>query len=386
MDYFMAGCKPDGCVMPKKHRILYLVGQLGKGGAEKQLYELVKGIDKDRFDPIVVSLSRGGYWADKIRKLGIELIELPRKKHVEFGRLFKLIKIFREKKPVIVHTYMYSANSYGRIAALLTRVPIVLASERSCIEIGKDKNRYQIYLDKLLTFFTSGIICNSLNASESLIKRYSFNRNKIFTIHNGIDSDTFSKKIDFDNQKKLAKKVVGAIGNLTHPKNHGLFLDVAKIVLEELEDEDLRFLIIGEGPLKDELKKYSQDLGIDGKVIFTGSRDDIPSLLQMMDVFVLTSNWEGLSNAIMEAMVSGLPCVVTDVGGNSELVVNGETGYVVPPNDPETMAQKVLCLFKNEKMRKEMGMAGRRRIEKDFSVDKMVGETAEVYEKLLFKD
>lgn len=106
----------------------------------------------------------------------------------------------------------------------------------------------------------------------------------------------------------------------------------------------------------------------------------------MMDIFVLTSNWEGLPNAIMEAMASGLPCVVTDVGGNGELVVDGETGYVVPPNDPATMAQKILCLFKNEKLRKEMGMAGRRRIEKDFSVDKMVSETKEIYEKLLFKE
>lgn len=366
-----------------KTKIVYIIGQLGKGGAEVQLYELVKGLNKERFDPMVVSLSEGGYWADKIRKSGVELIELPRKQHAEFGRLFKLIRIFREKKPDIVHTYMYAANSYGRIAAILTRVPVIIASERNSAEIDKDKTRTEIYLDKLLAVFTSAIICNSSNAAKSLVNRYSFNDNKIFTIHNGIDSDKFSKRADFDNQRKLAKKVVGTVGRLYPQKNHQLFLDAARILVEKIEDEDLKFLIIGEGPLKDELKSYAKKLGIDGKVIFTGSRDDVPDLLPMMDVFALTSNWEGLSNAIMEAMASGLPCVVTDVGGNSELVVDGETGFVVPPNDPEILAQKVLYLLENEELAREMGERGRQIVENKFDIKQMVWQYSNLYMKKL---
>ena len=298
-----------------KIRIIYVIGQLSKGGAERQLYETVKGIDKERFEPIVVSLSQDDYWADKIRKLGIELIETPRKKHIEFSRLFKLIKIFREKRPDIVHTYLFSANSYGRIAAILTKVPVVIASERNLPEIGKDKSRHQIFMDKLFSLFSHGIICNSYIAAETLVTKYSFDTQKVFTVHNGIDVSPYLEESS-KNQKKVAQEVVGTVGRLAIAKNHRLFLDMAKNIIDKSDNKDIKFLIVGEGALRDELKRYSQHLGIESKVVFTGQKNDVSDLLQMIDVFVLSSNWEGLSNAIMEAMASGLPCVVTDVGGN----------------------------------------------------------------------
>lgn len=187
-------------------RIIYVIGQLSKGGAEKQLYETVKSIDKDRFDPIVVSLSQSGYWADKIRKLGIELIEIPRKKNIEFSRVFRLIKIFREKRPDIVHTYMFSGNSYGRIAAILTRVPVIIASERSLPEIGKNKRRYHIFIDRLFSSFSHGIICNSYIAAEILVIKYSFNSQKVFTVSNGIDASFYLKE-NSKNKKKWHKRL-----------------------------------------------------------------------------------------------------------------------------------------------------------------------------------
>lgn len=366
-----------------KIKIIYIIEQLGKGGAERQLFELLKGINKYRYKPIVVSLTQGGYWYERIRKLDIEIIQLPRIGHLDFSRLIKLVKLFRIKKPVIAHTFMFTANSYGRIAALIAGIPIIIASERSSYEIGKNKKRHEIYIDKLLASFTSGIICNSLNTSKLLTKNHSFKREKVYTVNNGIRIDKFSKKVDFEDQKKIALKVVGTVGNLTVPKNYPLFLDVARILLENYKNSDLKFLIVGEGHLKDELKKYSQDLGIDGKVIFTGSRDDVPILLLMMDIFVLSSNWEGLSNAITEAMASGLPCVVTDVGGNSELVIGGETGYLVPPNDPKELAQKISYLLKDSRLAKQMGRAGKERVLKKFSLRRMVRKTEKIYEKLI---
>jgi len=353
----------------------------------------VRGVNKDRYRPIVVSLSqrssitddetKGDYWADRIRELEVEVIQLPRKRHKEFSRLIKLIKIFRQKKPYIIHTYLHSANSYGRIAALFANIAIIIASERSSYEIGKDKKRYEIYIDKLLAFFTSGIICNSHNTSKSLIERYSFNRDKVFTVHNGIKIDSFNKNSDSNNEKKLGLKIIGNVAHLTRPKNHKIFLEAVKIILQRYKGNNLEILVVGKGPLENDLKTYAYELGISKKVLFTGSRDDVPTLLQKMDIFVSSSDYEGLSNAIMEAMAAGLPCVVTDVGGNSELVVDGETGYIVPPNDPDALATKILYLLNDNSLVKKFGYAGQEVMRKEFSLGRMVRKTEKIYEELV---
>ncbi len=366
-------------------KVCYIIGQLGKGGAERQLYELVKGINREMFEPVVISLSQGGHWGREIQKLNIQVIELQRRKNREFTRLFKLIKILKVIKPDIVHTYMFSANSYGRVAAFIVRVPFIIASERTPGEIGKDKNKYRIYIDKLLASFTHGIICNSHKASDSLVKRYSFNAKKVFTVHNGFNVANFLKNNSFNSQKKLAKKVVGTVGRLYPQKNHRLFLDMAKIVLERSEDESIKFVIVGKGELRDELERYSQSLGIENNVMFMGERNDIPDLLQNMDIFVMTSLYEGMSNAIMEAMAAGLPVVATDAGGNSELVIDGETGFLCPSNDAKVLAGRVARLINDGKEAKRMGENGRKRILNEFGIEKMIKETENIYKELLEK-
>jgi len=366
-------------------KICYIIGQLGIGGAERQLYELVKSINRERFDPVVISLSQGGYWGNQIEKLKIQVIELRRRKSFEFTRLFELINILRVLSPHIVHTYMFTANSYGRVAAIIARVPIIIASERNVVEVGKDKNIFGLYIDKLLAPFTHGIICNSYKASEALVKRYSFNVNKIITVHNGFNGTEFSKKNSVNINRKLAPKVVGTVGRLYRQKNHRLFIDMAKIVLEGSGNENIRFVIIGEGELRTELVEYVKRQRLESKVVFTGERNDIHDLLQNMDVFVMTSLYEGMSNAIMEAMAAGLPVIATDVGGNSELVVNGETGFLCQSSDVKGLADKVAFLINNENEAKRMGDNGRKRILRDFTVEKMVKKTESIYVKFCNK-
>ncbi len=366
-------------------KICYIIGQLGKGGAERQLYELVKGIDKNKFNPVVISLSKGGYWAKEFRKLNIQIIELHRSGNREFLRLFKIVKLLKAIQPTIVHTYMFSGNSYGRIAAIITRVPIIIASERNLPVIGKDKNYYMICIDKLLAFFSHAIICNSFMASQSLIDVYSFNVEKVFTVQNGIDISAFVKETKSNLQKKLAKKVVGTIGSLSSQKNQILFLDMAKIVIESFNRMDLIFLIVGEGPLRFKLEKYSEDLGISNHVVFTGESDDIPNILKNIDVFVLTSLYEGMANVIMEAMLSGLPIVATDVGGNSELIIEDVTGFLCPSNDAKSLSDKVITLLNDEMKTKSMGQLGKMRILKEFNLERMIRETEDIYIRFLNK-
>ena len=364
-------------------RVCYIIGQLTKAGAEKQLYELVKGIDKNMFCPIVISLSEGGYWAEEIEKLNIRVFEIPRKKSKELGRLLKLAKLLNIIKPDIVHTYLFSANSYGRIAAILSRVRVIVASERSIPDIGKDKNMFQIYIDKLLGQFSHGIICNSRIASDILVNKYSFNLSKVSTIYNGIDVTTYTKLSNPMKPKKIAKKVIGTVGRLEAAKNHKLFFDMAKVVINKFEREDIKFVIVGLGSFRRELEKYAKDLMIENNVVFAGERTDIPELLNTIDIFVMTSLYEGLSNSIMEAMSAGLPVVASDVGGNRELVVDRETGYLYQSNDVMSLTEKVIFLLENEHEANRLGSNGQMRIASEFSVNRMVKATETRYLELL---
>jgi len=363
-------------------KICYIIGQLARGGAEKQLYELVKNSDKKQFYPVVISLSQGGFFANEIRELNIKVIEIARKKNREFSRLFKLIKLIREIKPEIVHTFLFSANSYGRIAAILCRVPVIIASERNSSEMGKDKTLFEMFIDKIIALFTDAIICNSHKAADMLVKRYCFNEKKVFTVHNSINGIDFLKG-NYSCDRKIAPCVIGTVGRLYPQKNHKLFLDIVKLLSDMPDNDHVDFLIVGNGPLRGELESYSKKLGIRDKVLFTGERTDIPDLLQNMDVFVITSLYEGLSNAIMEAMAAGLPVVATNVGGNSELIIDGETGFLYHPNEPLEFTNKIHDLLNNKNMAKQMGENGKKRIISEFNTEKMIRGIENIYLALL---
>ena len=291
-------------------KVCYIIGQLAKGGAEKQLFELVKGIDREKFDPAVISLSSGGFWAEEIRNAGVPVFELERKKNFEFKRLIKLIRLLKSLKPDVVHTYLFSANSYGRAAALISGVPVIIASERNSPEIGKDKNRYQMLIDKLLARVSHGIICNSFGAAETLVKQYYFSRNKVFTVHNGVRMSAGFMRRAKRTGENPGCAVIGTVGRLVPQKNHRLFLETAKVILDKCGNSKINFLIVGGGDLMQELERYAAKIGIKNDVMFTGDRQDVPELLNSMDVYVMTSLYEGMSNAIMEAMAAGLPALM----------------------------------------------------------------------------
>ena len=243
-------------------KIAYIIGQLTRHGAEKQLYELLKGIDRKKFHPVVISLSEDEYWGGEIRKLGIDVIEIKRTKSREFSRLFKLIKILKEIKPDITHTYLFSANTYGRVASMITGVPIIIASERNAGELGNDKKRHQVYIDKFLSLISNGIICNSYKCYHNLIDRYGYNPDKVYMVHNGIGFSGIDRETDFNHQESLRQKVIGTVGRLYPNKNQKLFLDMAKNILNRPGNDNTKFMIVGDGPIKDELIQYSEKLGV----------------------------------------------------------------------------------------------------------------------------
>jgi glycosyltransferase involved in cell wall biosynthesis len=365
-----------------KINILYLIATLDVGGAERQLVELVKRIDKNKFKPVVCCLTRGGPLEQELKEANIEYFILGKKVKFDFSVIFKLISILKQKNIHILHTWMFTSNSFGRIAGIISQTPIIIAEEQ-CADIWK--NGVHIFIDKTLSHFTDKIICVSEGVENFYHKYAHISLDKMVTIYNGVE---ISDEVNIDKEKKKEEfgimgkdNIVTTIGRLAPQKGIEYLLYAVPKILESMPKK--KFLVVGEGDEKNKLKKLAEKLNISQNVIFAGLRNDVKEILAITDVFVLPSLFEGLPIVILEAMLAGKPIVATDIPGTDELIVNGETGILIPPKDADSLASAIINVFKNLEKAKEMGASGRKRIEKYFSINETVRKTEELYEVLV---
>lgn len=362
----------------KRLRVAYVIGGLGRGGAEKQLYLLLKHLDREQFEPTVVSLSTGGAWAEAIRALGTAVIELPRRRSFELGRFAQLYRIIRRLRPDIVQSFLFADNVYGLLAGRLARVPVLIASRR--IDQYGDSRSLLRRLNRMLTGWANAVICNAersrRHAPPHLADRH-------VVIPNGVELAAARRsRAEVRTGLGLPEDapVVGNAGRLVAGKNHRRFVEVAAEVLRARPDAF--FILAGAGPLEAELREHIRAQGVEGRVLLIGERDDVPELLGALDVFLLTSDREGMSNTTMEASAAGLPCVVTDAGGNRELVEDGETGYVCASGSTQELAARVLDLLNDAELRRRLGDNGRRRMATRFAPAVMAATTGALYHSL----
>ncbi len=370
--------------MDRLIRILYIVPRLRLAGTEKQVSLLAKNLDRNRFDVKVCTLTELGPFADDIKKEGIEVFTTDIKSVYNPLIFWRLYRIIRKGRFDIVSTFLWEANVIGVISAKLARVSVIISSHRN---IGTWKKTRHVLLEKLANCLSNKIVAVSEAVRSYSIARDRMNPDKIVTIHSGIDYKRFDK-FNFNISKLrqnfalgINSSIIGTIGTLASHKNHKDFLFAAKEVKREYNEAV--FLIVGEGYLKNELEQLARDLGIENDVEFVGEREDIPQILSIMDIFVLPSALEGFSNVILEAMATGLPVVATNVGGIPELVVNKQTGILVPPDEPEELAKAIVDLLRDKNTSREMGKRGRERIEKYFGLEKMLGEYDALYQDLI---
>ena len=369
--------------MPRPWRVAYVIGELGKGGAEYQLYELVRGLDRARVDPAVVVLAAGGYWAGPIRELGVVVEEIAGRGSADVGRLRRLRMALRRLAPDVLHTVLWSGNCYGRVAALGLGIPVVVAAERNVIA----RPAWQVAVERVLDRSTDAYLVNSSAVADGLVTRERLPAAKIRVVRNGIDLarlPPFSldrvaarRAAGFDPQRRL----VAQVGRLTAQKDYPTFLAAAAGVAAQVADVD--FLVVGEGELRSALEAEVERLNLGSRVRFLGLRHDVPALLGAVDVLALTSRYEGLPNAVIEAMATGAIAVATDVGGARDLLVPGESGFIVPPGDAEAVAHAILAVLRAPEAARRIAAAARRRIETDFTVEAMVQRTMELYERCL---
>lgn len=366
-------------VQPRPDRLAYVIGELGKGGAEYQLYELLRGLDRTRFEAALFVLSAGGYWSERIRELDVPVHVIERRGSADVLRVVRLRRALKAFAPDVLQTVLWSANVYGRLAAVGLGIPLVVTAERNVIA----RPRWQIAVERGLDPVTDLYLVNSSAVTENLVEREGLPAGKVRVIHNGID---LARLPPFELERTAARaraglapgrRLVAQVGRLAPQKDYPTFLAAAARVARSVADVD--FLVIGEGSLRADLEALAQSLGLGERVRFLGLRHDVPALLGGVEVLALTSVYEGLPNVVIEAMAAGAVAVATDVGGAGELVVPGETGTLVPPRDPEAVASAVLEYLADDGRRRQCAAAARRRIEAGFSVEAMVRATAAVY-------
>ncbi|MBI5468238.1 MAG: glycosyltransferase [Deltaproteobacteria bacterium] len=362
-----------------KIRLLHVVPSLNKGGQEKQLFELVRRLDKRRYDIMVVSLSDGCFWTKEISRYA-RCVEIERKGRVELKRLVRLVRLMREFGPDIVQCWSYSAIAYGISGALASSVPIKIITVR-----GKERcKNAAIYLANNAFYRLSDlVIYNSTEALNYERTLYRLPERKSKVILNGVDTGEFSPVRPEDRSSVLGiripenYKVIGTAASLTKRKNLTMFFDCAHEMLKI--DAGFVFVLAGEGELEKELKGYARSLGIDGSVHFAGRRNDIPSLLGCFDAFWLTSKEEGTPNSILEAMAAGVPVVATDVGGNREIIEHPINGYLVTLNDVKRMAGLTMKVLGNRPERERVVENALETVRMKFDMRRMVEDYDNAY-------
>jgi len=364
-------------------RILIIIDEIEFGGAERQILELAKRADKSRYALTVCCLTRVLEMLPAFEQAGVEVVVVEKRGRLDLSVIWRLAQIMRERKIDIVHTYLFTADTWGRLGAMWARVPARIASTRN---VDTWKKWYHWRVDGVLNRFTTVIVSNSRMAKTYMTSVGGVPENKIRVIHNGLDLARFPASPDRGKLRSLLElparaKIVGTVCRLVEQKNVAFFIDAAADVLARRDDAV--FVVIGDGPQRAELEAKAAALGVQGSIRFLGARDDVASLVPGLDIFALTSTREGLSNAVMEAMGASLPVVVTDAGGNRELVADGESGFVVAADDRAGFVERLLRLLGDPALAAAFGKKGRDRIESSFSIDRMVEQTLSLYDECL---
>lgn len=359
------------------------------GGTERQLIELLKGIDRNRFTLYVVAVRAGGQMEANLKQAGIEIIFFPINSlhNIDTLRqLYRLSQFFIKEEIDILHTFSLIGNTFGVLAGLLARTPIIITSRRDMF--GPKMLLPYGPIQGLLSHCVDGITTNARAIKEMLTKQEYVRANKVSVIPNGLDLNQFIDRSEGATVRKelgieADAPVIGVVAELKPVKGH-IYLFRAIQSLIKIRPK-MRVLIVGdsiEPAFKTSLEAASQELGIQDNVIFLGRSQTVARLLTAMDISVLPSLSEGLSNTILESMGAGVPIIAANVGGNSELIQYGETGLLVPPADPLSLANAIVCLLDDIPYRNRLAANALAFIRNKFSITRMVGEFESLYLKL----
>jgi glycosyltransferase involved in cell wall biosynthesis/SAM-dependent methyltransferase len=360
-----------------KIKIVHVIDNLRIGGAEKQLALFCRSIDRARFVQVVLCMRESGPLEQELLEMGAEILILGKKKKIDPFFFYRLVRGLSKLDPDIVHCWLFSANLWGRLACLFLPRIRVIATER--VE-GDWKRWYHRVIDRLLLALRTDILlANSRGVIAYCYERECLRLDKVRLVFNAID---VKERVRVSHENATRQRIIVTMSRLTDQKGIDCFIRTAKNVLKEYPNAEFR--IYGEGEKKADYQRLAQQEGIQNKVCFK-EKERVDTILYDADLYLSASRFEGLPNAIMEAMAHGVPVVATNIGGTNELIAHGQTGLLAEKNDDKELAVCVLKVLRDIRYGEELGAAGREHINKNFLITDVVKDLEHVYEELMGK-
>lgn len=372
-------------------RIAHLIHRLDIGGLENGLVHLINNTPADRYDHAIICMTEYTDFVKKIDRSDVPVFALHKREGQDPRAYLRLWRLLRRLRPQILHTRNLAALE-GVLMGALAGVPCRIHGEhgRDVHDLRLDNRRYR-RLRRILRPFVSHYVALSDELADYLRNQVGVPPHRLSRIHNGVDSGRYHpsragrEALPVEEFAPPGSLVVGTVGRLEPVKDQITLTRAFVSLLRRVPEARarLRLVIVGDGSLRPGIEGLLRDAGAEDLAWLAGNRNDVPAILRGLDLFVLPSLAEGHSNGILEAMASGLPVVATQVGGNPELVVDGTTGYLVPPADAEALASAIERYLDQPELGPRHGAAGRRRIEEGFSLERMVERYLSLYDSVM---
>jgi sugar transferase (PEP-CTERM/EpsH1 system associated) len=364
-------------------RILHLVDSLGKGGLENGMVNLLGRLDPMRFEHIVCAIRELGENAGRLPER-VRVVRLGQQAAGARLQTPAMVRVIREFRPQVVHSRNWGAIE-GVFAGRWAGSCAVIHGEHGLtVEAAAREPRRRIWMRRLAYELAHRVVAVSGQLRAHHAGRTGFAAERITVIHNGVDNRRF--RPDPETRGRVRRELglpdgefcIGCVGNLFPVKDHMTLLRAIGEFAQE--SRAWRLLLIGEGPERPALEAFVKRAEWRGRVCFLGSSNRVAELLQTIDAYVLPSVFEGISNALLEAMASGIPAIATAVGGNPEVVIDGVSGLLFPAGDSRRLAGHLRALEARPEMRQRLGQHARRRVAEEFSIDSMAGKYADLYQ------
>jgi L-malate glycosyltransferase len=379
---------PASAPATRRRKVFFLLDSLNVGGTETQAVELATRLDQARYAVTLGCLRARGPLLERLTGSAVDLQEFyPKGGFDSPGGIYQMLRLalfLRRGRFQIVHTHDLYANLLGIPAAVLARVPVIISSQRDLAHLGLYRTRRRVWLRRLQNL-SAAVLTNANAVRDALEAEKHIAARKIRVIYNGVDLERFGAKTrdrSWLAPNAAQEKWIVLVGNMhSDVKGHPCLIAAASAVAGEFPG--VRFVLAGDGEQRQNLEQHVARLGLQSNFLFLGRRDDVPRLLACCDIAVLPSKAEGLPNAVLEYLAAGLPTVASLVGGNAEIIQDGKTGLLVPPDDPSALSEALLRLLRDPGFAINLGNRGREYVISEFSFRRMIENTEQLYTELL---